>query len=230
MIQPSAISPYAKTFPSVVAEIERLRGTDPRRWLVLGKGPTADYRHAYDLTRFHVITLNHAARVWPTATFHHFVDFEAFKDCIPDLREDAGIVMPWYPHVKCRVNHRDLPAYVKPIPHLFRYFSYHASVHKLPKMPWLPRLTLRCFSATAVFAALVQARVPEIFSLGVDGGVGYARDFDKKDHLANGQTSFDVQTPVIRNLCRPPRRDSGRHGRANWIPLTAQAPAWCRKI
>lgn len=196
----------------------------PRRWLVVGKGPSADYLCRHDLDRYHVLTLNHACGL-TVPTLAHFVDVDAFADCEwlgSPLMRDARLCLPWHPHVNYKAGERDL-AWWTESSHLAarlgeyaksdRLVSYNATTaNTLSRNPMLPTLRLRYFSAVAAFNILVAAGIRTIHSIGVDGGKGYAEGLDGKTRLANGQKTFDVQFPEI--------RDTIRRNKCTWTRLT----------
>lgn len=187
---------------SVVKKVQAITALVPRPWLVVGKGPSCDFVGRVDEREYHVFTLNHACTAICPA-IAHFVDLEAFEDCRPLLaRMQATYCLPWHPHqgngpgpdlnaLGDRVRKHD----GKPIGTLV---SYNSSVaFKLPRNSGLPDVRLRYFSAVAAFNILALAGVKTVLSIGVDGGTGYAEQFDPKDRLANGRRSFDVQTREI---------------------------------
>lgn len=179
---------------SVVDHVRELTRATPRRWLVVGKGPTADYICRVDTTRYHVLTLNHACRVVRPAVAH-FVDAEAVEDCLPHLRQGLfAVAAPWHPHRHHKAHADTLAQYPWAGEFGDLLLSYNATTaNTLPRNPALPVIRLRYFSAVAAFNILVAAGVRSVHSIGVDGGTGYAEAFDKRTRLANGRSSFDVQ-------------------------------------
>ncbi len=173
--------------------------TDGRPWLLVGKGPSLDRRHEYDLRPYHVLTLNHACRV-VIPSVAHFTDLEPLLECVQELA--AGhkrIVAPWHPHVDFRPSPNNLGDYVRNghdelAAAVSRKLLYaYNSTRARTKVAWLTTVPVRYFSAVAGLNLLALAGVRSVVSLGVDGGTKYAKDFDSKDRLANGRTSFDVQ-------------------------------------
>lgn len=188
---------------SVVDYVREMTREQPRRWLVVGKGPSADYICRVDTARYHVLTLNHACRI-VTPAVAHFVDAEAVEDCLPRLREDRfAIAVPWHPHVHFKAGEKTAVEYPWADEFSRCLMGYNATTAgKLPRHPTLPMIGLRYFSAVAAFNVLVAAGVRSIHSIGVDGGTGYAEAFDKKTRLANGQKTFDVQFAEITTSLR----------------------------
>lgn len=183
----------------------------PRPWLVVGKGPSADYIARVDTREYNVVTLNHACRVVRPA-LAHFIDLEALAECEPHLT-GVPVALPWHPHRHFKpvaATLDDLAEqdglirrhYHTGIPSTLLYGYNSTTANKLARNIRLPVLRVRFFSATAAFAILCAAGVREIHSLGVDGGTGYADGFDPKTRLANGRKTFDDQTPEIERTVR----------------------------
>ncbi len=192
---------------SAVDFIRAKQAASPRPWLVVGKGPTSDYICRIDPAEYHVLTLNHACKI-VTPAVAHFVDLEAYEDCVPTLAgTDAAVCMPWYPHTHNRPGTHNLFDLGLPKTTLSllghqlllaverekKLIGYNASTaSNLKGSTKLPNIKLRYFSAVAAFNLLAASGVREAHTLGVDGGIGYGDAFDKKDCLSNGQASFDV--------------------------------------
>lgn len=183
-------------------------------WLVVGKGPTTDYICRVDLDAYHVLSLNHACLL-VTPHLAHFVDMEAYDACRERLRELKPVhcCLPWHPHLGCRPTPATLADLVFEAETYGPLWSYNASTgHKFLKHPKFPFVHLRFFSAVGAFSLLALAGVKTVHSIGVDGGKGYGESFDRKDRLANGRQSFDVQTPEIVKTCKT--------WRMAWTPLS----------
>ncbi len=180
----------------------------PWPWLLVGKGPTLNNREQVDFDKFNVFTLNHACTV-VRPNIAHFTDFDAWLDCNSYLYENQhNICLPWYPHFDNRSGPNPLTCYVDQNSLLqwhhdeHKLFSYNSTLSRLPKNPDLPTIKVRYFSAVAGFNILAAAGIKRIFTLGIDGGKQYCRDFDPKDLLANGRADFDVQFEEIAKTCR----------------------------
>lgn len=190
----------------LVLRIKSLRNEAPDRpWLVVGKGPSAEWvpSHAATLAeRCHVITLNHACRVI-TPTIAHFVDWDAVLDCRGQFSKVSDIATPWHPHIAFKPTAwtASFLAARDGICQARAWCCYNVN-NRLSQHPRLKRLSLRAFSATAVFHALALANIRMIFSAGIDGGVHYAKWCDPRTRLANGQPSFDSQTPHLLQRCK----------------------------
>jgi hypothetical protein len=198
---------------SAVTFVHEHTRAHPRYWLVVGKGPSADYLCRHDLDRYHVLTLNHACKL-AVPTLAHFVDVDAMLDCRHRLHQlDCHVAMPWHPHQHFKAHADCLDEYPWAAEFGTKLTSYNATTaNTLSRNPMLPTLRLRYFSAVAAFNILVAAGIRHIHSIGVDGGRGYAEGLDGRTRLANGQKTFDVQFPEI--------RDTIRRNKCTWVRLT----------
>lgn len=187
--------------------VKAVRAVNRPTWLLLGKGPTFS-RYDTFYGDWPTLTLNHVCTRVPT-TLAHFTDLAAFDDCSGHLLGSSSlVVLPWHPHVDMRPSRVPLDRWVEYRPALrtlegqHRLLSYNGSnAGKLSRNRGLGKIHVRYFSAVAGCAILCAAGVSAIYSLGVDGGTGYAAGFDAKDCLANGRRSFDCQFIEIKRLC-----------------------------
>lgn len=182
-------------------------------WLVLGKGPTLAKLTPAIAAAHSVVALNHAIEVVPrpyvSPVIAHFTDIEAIGGCILAItRGRPKVVMPWHPHVAMEpglftvANHSDghsaSAIVIGDLIDSESLWSYNSDrADHLEAHPELTRVRVRAFSAVAAFNLLALADVKEIFSLGVDGGKDYDTRMDAVNKLANGQKSFDAQTPEL---------------------------------
>jgi hypothetical protein len=172
-----------------------------RPWLILGKGPTFAARSQFDLTKFHLLSLNHAVREQSVA-LAHMIDLDVVDACGEALVEHAGhVVLPWLPHVRNAVGTRPLAQVVPGHPVLRRLAAegrllwYDLSTAPKRYGPG-PVVRATHFSAEAAVSLLALAGVRRVRSLGVDGGVVYSSEFDDladRTLLANGHPAFDLQ-------------------------------------
>jgi hypothetical protein len=170
-------------------------------WLILGKGPTFARRSDFDLSRFRLMSLNHAVREQPVDVAH-IIDIDVVEACAAGIERNARVlVMPWFPHVHNAVGVRNLAELARELPLL-------AQLEQLGRLLWYdlstsavrygsgPVVEATYFSAEAALNLLATAGVRSVRSLGVDGGSAYSPAFqDLRDStlLANGRTSFDLQ-------------------------------------
>ncbi len=184
--------------------VRRIRDLRHRRWLLLGKGPSLARLRDIPRGAYLIFSLNHACLHTGAHRVEvaHFTDLEAWEDCRHAVPWYA--CLPWHPHRDFRPGRADLAA-------LLRdrgiaedlVLSYNSTLaHKLARNGSLATITVRHFSAVAGFNILVAGGVREVYSLGVDGGTGYAPGLDVKDRLANGRSSFDAQFLEIDRTCR----------------------------
>lgn len=171
-----------------------------RPWLVAGKGPSFDPAKA---AGFRILALNHACDA-VRANLAHFIDLEAFEAADPG----GPVALPWRPNLRFR------PATLALTPLAARSLALRAALAEgrvyafnrreagPPFSPLYPYSSAVYFSAESAFSLLAAAGLTEVYSMGVDGGTSYAPCFDVKDRLANGQASFDKQTPRLEAICR----------------------------
>jgi hypothetical protein len=189
-------------------------GLSPRPWLILGKGPSFARRHEFDLSAYHLLALNDAARELDV-TVAHAIDIDVVARCGTDLaRRCRWLLMPRRPHVNCRAGGKLLEEYFGDLPvlrHLAdegRLVWYNLSSSR--PVGDSPVIRPRYFSAEAVLDVLGTLGVRQVRSLGVDGGTGYSPEFADlagTTHLANGHESFDVQFARIDEIVARHRLD-----------------------
>lgn len=207
--------------------VDYVRGLTGKPWLVLGKGPTSDLIETVDLTRYRILSLNHACRL-VVPDLAHFVDLEAFDECGERLaKKEIVACLPWYPHVSSGAGRHPLSHYCGLLPDpphkrqalgwllakdkLCSYNASTASAKCHVPNPKLSHVRLRFFSAVGAFNLLGLAGIRCLTTLGVDGGTGYGKAFDAKDKLANGRMTFDDQTKSLFEAC-------GKH-KMRWLKL-----------
>ncbi len=78
-------------------EINGVSGT----WLILGKGPTSQRIHEFDLGHYRTLSLNHAIRE-VSVEVASVIDMDVITDCGEAIDKNAKfLLMPRYPHVNC---------------------------------------------------------------------------------------------------------------------------------
>jgi len=172
-----------------------------RPWLILGKGPSFGLRSRFDLSGYHLLSLNHAVRE-QSVLLSHMIDLNVVDACGEALLSQARyVVLPWYPHIENSPGTRPLDQLVGDHPLLGRLAAegrllwYDLSTASRRYGPG-PVVQATYFSAEAAVSLLALAGVRRVRSLGVDGGSSYSTDFsDLAGHtlLANGQSGFDLQ-------------------------------------
>lgn len=193
-------------------------------WLILGKGPSFNRRHEFDLSAYRYVSLNHVVREGPVA-LAHIIDIDVVAACGDALVSQAGaLVMPWMPHVKNLVGDKTLAQWADALPTLRRLDAegrllwYDLRTTKI-RHGTHPVVDARAFSAEAALELLALAGAKTVRSLGVDGGASYATSFDDlKDisRLNNGQPSYDLQ---FEGFARTIHRTG-----VDYAPLTEEAP------
>lgn len=197
----------------ILDAVEQIRALRKKPWLILGKGPSLDLRVHFDLDAYNTFSINHACKIH-AGTVAHFMDVEALLDCRDDLfNTDSvalpyvpNVVLPWVPHANMGPGHYNLdelmPQHQYGVLRCFaargQLWSYNSTrVPQSRYCPCLSEVRVRYFSAVAAFNLLALAGVKKVYTLGIDGGKKYATGFNRKDCLANGQKSFDVQFKEI---------------------------------
>lgn len=177
----------------------KIERSDP--WLILGKGPTFSKKDSYDLSQFHILSLNHVVRE-QSVRVAHVIDYQVVDDCADAIRRNAEVlVMPWRPHVNYRPGKRNLEELARTNPTLrlmnesgrLAYYNLSSTRETHGDSPVV---RVKFFSAEAALNLLAQAAVRQVRSLGVDGGNTYSPKFDDlkdKTLLSGGHSSFDLQ-------------------------------------
>lgn len=192
-----------KWFGELFREFPRLMN---RPWIILGKGPSFSDRDHFDLSNsgllgYNRLTLNHAISEVGAAEVAHFIDMEAFDACRESVGKAGAVVMPWIPHVDFRPGKRTLVDWVRHHAKLQqlsaegRLYFYNLSTARGRRCGAYLVITAKYFSAEAAVGLLAVAGIKTVFSLGVDGGSTYAKEFTQAGMvpLLNGQKAFDKQ-------------------------------------
>lgn len=177
------------------------RPFEDKPWLILGKGPTFTRRHEFDLSKYNLVSLNHAVREL-RVQWAHMIDVDVAAACADTLLDRAEyLVMPLHPHVHFRPTEKRLDEFVREVPILAeferrgRLVWYNLRTWKDTAAP-SPVIHARFFSSEAAVDILGAMGVKQVCSLGVDGGRGYSqafRDLEGQTMLANGHETFDMQ-------------------------------------
>jgi hypothetical protein len=197
--------------------------SDP--WLILGKGPSFGLRTSFDLSRFHLLSLNHVVREQPVR-LAHVIDLDVIQACALAIEKNAQtLVMPWYPHDRNLAGHRTLEEIADELPVLGRLRDegrllwYDLSTSPIRHGPG-PVIQATYFSAEAALNLLALAGVRRVRSLGLDGGSAYGGAFEDLRNstlLANGRANFDQQ---FKGFARTILRTG-----VDFSPLDVPAPA-----
>jgi len=183
--------------------ITNLPITDNRAWLILGKGPTFERLIDINTNSYYLFGLNDTVN-YVYCTIGHFIDLDVILrlkgyDC-------EYLVVPWHPHVNNSPTNRTLKDWIKENKYLEHYenngrlFTYNLSTWKQDHLEGYPVIKTRYFSAEAAFRILILKKIKTIYSLGIDGGIEYAREFKRLNPLTNGRKSFDDQFKEINKI------------------------------
>ena len=198
---------------------------DARPWLILGKGPTFSRRSEFDLTAYHLLSLNHVVRELPVDVAH-IIDVDVVEDCSEQLLANSRwVVMPRFPHIQQRPGAAPLEEYLSAVPVLEELESkgrlvwYNAET--APPVGTSPVIEVKYFSSEAAVSLIGELGAKVVRSLGVDGGVSYSSSFSSlaaKTRLANNQPNFDLQFAEIERI-------ADRYG-IDYEPLVTPLPIY----
>ena len=203
-----------------------------REWLILGKGPSFERRHSFDLSSFNTVSLNHVVSALPV-TIAHAIDLDVVDHCADALALNATyLLMPWIPHQDFKPGNESLDQLRQTHPTLRSFDEkgcllwyniwapwYNPALKELMP-PGIPSARAGSFSAVSVIDLLSQAGVRSIRTLGIDGGTNYSENFAHLSNitlLANHKESFDSQFQEISQTV------AGRD--LVYAPLGVDAPA-----
>lgn len=172
-------------------------------WLILGKGPSFKKIHTFKHD-FNLFGLNHVAKLIK-CEITHLIDVDVLD--IDIFQNSDNILCPWHMHENSKVMWKTLPHLVKTDPQYAtankKLYWYNCSTWK--KGSYLPNgikkeiVKVSFFSAEAAFQILGMLGIKKVYSLGIDGGGAYARDFIKLGLMPfrNNRATFDDQFKMI---------------------------------
>lgn len=151
------------------------------KWLIVGSGPTASYRHEYLAdNNFGIIALNSTINFMTQADIVIFSHYEDVFHSFLHMKKADLVFLPNPIHVGYRcvpmdpMNMFDFKYFEDSLPGRVRFFKKCESVSKTPTQP----NSLYCEStiATAALHLLVRNDVKDIYVCGVDGGRSRSAD------------------------------------------------------
>lgn len=177
-------------------------------WLIVGKGPS--FRKIYTFKNdFNIFGLNHVACIIK-CDITHFIDLNILNLII--IKNSKNLLCPWHPHENNKVQFKTLPHYVKneDVYEIAdkKLYWYNCSTWKssayMPPNIGTEIVKVRFFSAEAAFQILGMLGIKKVYSLGVDGGNSYAKDFRDLGLLPlnNQRKTFDNQFPMIQETLK----------------------------
>jgi len=173
-------------------------------WLILGKGPS--FKNYFKLEGdFNIFGLNHVANLIK-CDIAHFIDIDVLN--IPLINNSKNILCSWHLHENSKVMRKTLPYIIKN-ESMFsiadkKIYWYNCSTWK--RGPYLPPEVTRqdivkvCFfSAEIAFQILGMLGIKKVYSLGIDGGSTYAKQFLNLGLIPfkNRRNGFDDQFKMI---------------------------------
>jgi glycosyl transferase family 8 len=180
-------------------------GSEP--WLVLGKGPTFERRHEFDLGAFKTLALNHVVRE-QAVDASHIIDIDVVGDCADALVSNCKwLLMPRNPHLHSEKTDRLLEDWFDEYPVLREldgdgrlvWYNLAGTRH----VDRSPVIGAQGFSSHAALHILGAMGVHKVRTLGVDGGRSYADTFkplEATTMLENGASSYDSQFRVLNSI------------------------------
>lgn len=173
-------------------------------WLILGKGPSFSKIDKIK-NQYNIFGLNHVADLIK-CTITHFIDLDVINFRI--IQNSQNILCPWHPHINNKVQFKTLSYHIKN-DNLFsiankKLFWYNCSTWK--RGHYITPITrggevvkVRYFSAEAAFQILGMLGIRKVYSLGIDGGGCYAKEFIQLGLMPfkNNRETFDDQFKMI---------------------------------
>ena len=188
-----------------ILEWARLFRPAAREWLILGKGPSYELIHHFDVTPFFVCGLNHVARERPV-DLAHVIDVDVVEDCGEQLERNARyVVMPFYPHLNHRPTGRTLMDFADSNPVLRslraegRLVGYNLS-SAARKVGTSPVIESRCFSAEAAVDILGTCGVRRIRTLGPLPPLALARVLRQHDVYLTASVNDPASNALLEAL------------------------------
>ncbi len=192
----------------MIRSLNNLIIRNDKPWLVLGKGPSFSRIHDQDLSQYYTFCLNETINKVERCNIGHVVDLEV----LPRIEKwhckgPRNFLIPYYPHLQCKVTNKCLPNwidkyfYLKQMDYEDRLTVYNLSTYKGNfTHPAAPFITAKYFSVEAAFRILGNFGIRQIYTLGIDGGNTYAKEFSNLKPLTNGQPNFDRQFAELQKI------------------------------
>lgn len=196
-------------------------------WLILGKGPSFRKVKSVDISKFHTIALNHAAREIKCDAVL-LMDLDVLDVAGWDIERNADFFfLPWHPHIDFQPADASLDSFVESSPILKkvhqegRLIAFNGeTARNLPPLQGEPVTQIKFSSAEAALNLLANNHIKTIRTLGVDGGSSYAQSFTDLNEvtlLKSGQQDFGRQFEKFSETLR-------RHPDILFAPLDLNAP------
>lgn len=171
----------------------KIKWSKIKPWLVFGKGPSFERYKNFDLSKYNTLCMNATSTIID-CDVAHFIDYETYLRCFNKCK-GKKIIMPLHPHIKFKPRQ-------EPIHFPSDRFIYY-DLNTWPSLTTFPPvIKARYFSSEAVFNILGLIGVKNIFSLGIDGGKRYAKNFNDEKPLRNGQKTYSIQEKQLLNICK----------------------------
>ena len=182
--------------------------------LVIGKGPTFERINELNLNDYFVIGMNEVCQIIK-CDIGHFIDVEVLSHNF--IKNCTTIISPVRPHKDCKVSNRYLVTwyfipYDEQLNALKKLYCYNCTTYKGAHFTdFGPAVKVKYFSVEAVFRLLGLKGVTKIYTIGIDGGWSYAKDFADLKPLRNGRSSFNEQFKELEQIIHK--------FNIQWVPL-----------
>lgn len=199
----------------MIRSLKYLNIPTDKPWLILGKGPSFSRIWETKVSDFHLLGLNETVSE-VTCEIGHFIDLEPLCN-LKNIYYPNTVIIPFHPHINSSPA-KVLDHYYNKFPILVDFakseklYTYNLSTYKgVQKHNNAPYITAKFFSAEAAFRILANAGVRQFYSLGIDGGNKYAKEFKHLKPLTNGRANFDQQFVELYKIIN--------NHKASWVQL-----------
>ncbi len=179
-------------------------------WLILGKGPSFKKIFTIDYENYNIFGLNHVGNLIK-CDICHFIDIDILNGTI--INNSKNLLCPWHMHENSKVMWKTLSYAIKYNPMFSIAESLKNNIYWYNCSTWKGQhftqqsiriikpeiIKVRYFSAEAAFQILGMLGIKKVYSLGIDGGYAYAKDFIELGIIpfSNKRKTFDDQFKMI---------------------------------
>jgi hypothetical protein len=174
--------------------------------LIIGKGPTYDLISKICSNKYLTIGLNHTISK-QKVDIGHAIDIEVVEDLKEQILENCKyFLMPWYPNKNFEVGDKNLDELsqtnktLATLKEQARLLTYNRKNGKTPCRLGGASILPIFFSGDTVFQLLSVLGQKTIYSIGLDGGCSYSKEYNKYVPLENSRKSFDEQFSAINKI------------------------------
>jgi len=171
-------------------------------WLIVGKGPSFSKFNMDYQRNYYILGLNHVVEHIP-CDIGHFIDIDVMENKWNTWQTKCTyIVCPYHPHVDFRASSHTINSSFLETKYLLnnlydKLYYYDLSTWRYEGCRVGPVIKAKYFSAEAAFRLLHAQGIKTIYSIGIDGGTEYAKEFAHLKPLQNNRKTFDDQFAEI---------------------------------